>query len=44
MGMSEVVMLAMMGHVVVLGTALGVWILQRDQIVGTCYESGIKDF
>jgi len=22
----------------------GVWILQRDQIVGTCYESGRKDF
>ena len=20
------------------------WILQRDQIVGTCYESGRKDF
>ena len=22
----------------------GVWILQRDQVVGTCYESGRKDF
>ena len=22
----------------------GVWIVQRDQIVGTCYESGRKDF
>ena len=22
----------------------GVWILQRDQIVGTCYESRRKDF
>jgi len=26
------------------GYPMEVWILQRDQIVGTCYDSGRKDF
>ena len=26
------------------GDPMGVWILQRDHVVGTCYESGRKDF